>query len=220
MKLKCQLAGVKCPLYSHKGEFKPNDAIIKSLLPDVRQCASCIAYETPSLPGFHDDLIQIGTITLLRKGPTFNPAHQSGASFGTFIRPRICGNLINAKHKELKHHGRECSESCMNANVGKELNVKDNGDIDFILNVPDPNAECFVDELIWEIAVANFEKVLPQLLEALTQREQQVFACIREGMSNCDTAKVLKLSPSRISQLVRSVEQKLRMGCQKFGLIE
>ena len=220
MKLKCQLAGMKCPSYSHKGEFKPNGATITGLLPDLRQCASCIAYESPSLPGFKDDLIQIGAITLLRKGPTFNPTHQSGASFGTFIRPRICGNLINAKHKELKYHERECSESYMKAEVNAELNVEVNRDIDSILNVPDPNAERFVDEIIWKITVTNFEKALPQLLANLTPREQQVFTCIREDMSNCDIAMMLKLSSSRISQLVRSVEQKLRHECQKFGLIE
>lgn len=220
MKLKCYLAGVRCPPYSHKGEFQPNNATITGFLSDLRRCANCIAYEPPSLPAFRDDLIQIASITLIKKGPAFNPTHKSGASFGTFIRPRICGSLIDAKHKELKHRARECSESYMDVAANGKLNVDDEKDIDLILNVPDPNAECFVDELIWEIAVANFEKVLPQLLENLTPREQQVFTCIREGMSNCDIAKVLKLSQPRISQLARNVEQKLRVACKRIGLIE
>ena len=108
----------------------------------------------------------------------------------------------------------------MDSYVNGVLNVADEEDIDIILNAPDPNAECFVDELVWEISVANFEKVLPQLLETLTHREQQVFACIREDMSNCDIAKMLELSPPRISQLVRNIERKLREACQKFRLIE
>lgn len=220
MKLKCQLIGANCPPYSHQGEFQPNDATINGLLPDLRRCANCIAYEPPLLSAFRDDLIQIGTITLLQKGPAFNPTHQSGACFGTFIRPKICGSLINAKHKELKHHARECPESYIDVDANGVLNVEDEREIGLILNVPDANAECFVDRLVWEISVANFEKALPQLLEALTHREQQVFACIREDMLNCDIAKVLKLSSARISQLVRTVEQKLRQECQKFGLIE
>ncbi len=220
MKLKCQLAGAKCPPYSHEGEFQPDNTTITGLLPDLRRCANCIAYEPPSLRAFRDDLIQIASITLIKKGPAFNPLHKSGASFGTFIRPKICGSLINAKNNELKRYIRECPESYMDSDANGELNAEDKGDINLILNTPDANAECFVDRLIWDISVANFEKVLPQLLEALTHREQQVFACVREDMSNCDIAKILKLSPPRISQLVRNVEQKLRQECQKFGLIE
>jgi RNA polymerase sigma factor (sigma-70 family) len=220
MKLKCQLAGAKCPPYSHEGEFQPDNATITSLLPDLRRCANCIAYEPLSLPAFRDDLIQIASITLIEKGPAFDPTHESGASFGTFIRPRVCVSLINAKHKELKRYARECSESSLVSDTNEELNAKNEEDTALILNVRDPNAECFVDRFIWEISVANFEKALPQLLEALTLREQQVFTCIREDMPNCDIAKMLKLSPPRISQLVRNVEQKLRRECQTLGLIE
>ena len=222
MKLKCQLKGANCPPYSHKGKFQPNNATITALLPDLRRCANCIAYDSTSLPAFRDDLLQIASITLIAKGPVFNPKHESGASFGTFIRPRICVSLINAKRKELKHQARECSDCYTKPDVDQApcQNDKDERNIDFLLNVPDVNAECFVDRLIWEVSVANFEKVLPQLLEVLTQREQQVFACIREDMPNCDIAKVLKLSPPRISQIARNVEQKLREACQRFGLIE
>lgn len=232
MKLKCQLKGANCPPYSHKGEFQPNNATLTTFLPDLRRCANCIAYEPPSIPGFRDDLIQIASITLITKGPAFKPTHKSGASFGTFIRPRICVSLINAKSKELKHQARESSarytgldvNAALNteADVNEELNQtdKDKRSVDLILNVPDANAECFVDRLIWEISVTNFEKVLPQLLEDLTQREQQVFACIRENMPNNDIAKMLKLSPPRISQLARNVEQKLRVACKRIGLIE
>lgn len=220
MKLKCQLTGAKCPPYSHEGEFQPNNSTLTGLLPDLRRCANCIAYEPPSLPAFRDDLIQIASITLLEKGPAFNPAHQSGASFGTFIRPKICGSLTNAKHKELKHYTRECPETYMGVDANKALYVEDEKGIDFIQNVPHPDAEYFIDRLIWEIFVANFKKTLPQLLKTLTHREQQVFTCIREDMPKCDIAKMLKLSPPRISQLTRSVEVKLREACQRCGLIE
>ena len=220
MKLKCQLAGVKCPSYSHNGEFKANNVTISRFLPDLQRCANCIAYNPPSIPAFRDDLIQIASITLVEKGPAFNPAHQSGASFGTFIRPRICGSLMDAKQREVKHYTRECPGSSMDVDTSEALNVEDERDIDFILHAPDPNTEYFEDRLVWEISVANFKKVLPQLLEALTHREKQVFACIREDIPNCDIAKLLKLSPPRISQLARNIEQKLRQECQKLGLIE
>lgn len=220
MKLKCQLIGAKCPPYSHDGKFDPTNTTITGLLPDLRRCANCIAYDSPSLPAFRDDLLQIASITLIQKGPAFNPTHESGASFGTFIRPRICGNLIYAKHRELKHLSRESPESFLESDAIGLLNFDHEKDIGLIQNFPDATAEYFVDELVWELSIANFEKILPQLLNALTLREQQVFTYIREDTPNCEIAKLMKLSPPRISQLVRNVEQKLRGECQRLGVIE
>ncbi len=220
MKLKCQLAGANCPPYSHNGQFHPNNTTITALLPDLHRCANCIAFSSPSVPAFRDDLIQIASITLIKKGPTFNPTHQSGASFGSFIRPRICGSLMYAKHKELKQLDKETPESYIESdfNVAQNAKVKEN--IIPILNVRDPKAEFFVDELIWEISVANFKQGLPQLLETLTDREKQVFDCLLEEMPNRDIAKMLQLSPPRISQLAKNVINKLRVACQRFGLTE
>lgn len=220
MKLKCQSAGAKCPPYSHDGKFHPNNTTITALLPDLRRCANCIAYTPPSTPSFRDDLIQIASITLIKKGPAFNPAHESGASFGSFIRPQICGSLMYAKRRELKQLTQEVPESCIESDFNVVQNSKDKDNITSILNVRDPNTEYFVDELIWEISVTNFKKGLPQLLETLTVREKQVFDCLLEDMPNCDIAKMLKLSPPRISQLSKNVIQKLRTACQKFGLTE
>lgn len=220
MKLKCQLIGAKCPPYSHDGEFHPNDTTIKGLLPDLRRCANCIAYESPTLSAFRDDLLQIASITLIKKGPAYNPTHESGASFGTFIRPRICGSLMYAKQRELKHLSRESPESNLVSDTIGLLDVDDQKEIDIIYNFPDANAENFVDELVWEVSVANFEKALPQLLDVLTHREQQVFSYIREDLPKCEIAKMMNLSPPRITQLARNVEQKLRDACQRFGLIE
>lgn len=222
MKLKCQLIGSKCPPYSHKGEFYPSNETLTGLLPDLRRCANCIAYEPPSIPSFRDDLIQIASITLMKRGPEFDPYHKSGASFGSFIRPRICISLANARRKELKYHSRERSGCFIESDVPSLQNcdcVNESG-IDFISNTSDVNSDCFVDSLIWDISVDNFGKAIPELIKVLTHREQQVFACIREDMPNCDIAKMLNLSQPRISQLSRSIEQKLRKRCQSLGLVE
>ncbi len=90
----------------------------------------------------------------------------------------------------------------------------------FMPNVLDPTTESFVDALIWDISVANFERALPQLLNELTPREQQVFVFIRQDMRNCDVAEALHLSPGRVTQLVNQIEIKLKQACQQFGLIE
>ncbi len=220
MKLKCRSAGAKCPPYSHNGKFYPTNISITDLLPDLRRCANCIAYTPPSAPSFQDDLIQIASITLLKKGPAFNPAHESGASFGSFIRPQICGSLMYAKRRELKKLAQEVPGSYIESDFNVSQNSKDKDNVTRILNVSDPNTEFFEDRLIWEITVANFKKCLPQLIETLTDREKQVFDCLLEDMPNCDIAKMLKLSPPRISQLTKNIIQKLRAACQKFGLTE
>ncbi len=107
MKLRCQSKGTNCPPFKHNGTFYPDNENIKRLLPDLNRCADCMAYVAPTLPYFRDDFLQIAAITLLEKGAAFDPAHESRASFGTFIRPRICINLTNTRRKEFIHHGRE-----------------------------------------------------------------------------------------------------------------
>ena len=99
MKLRCQCKGANCPPFKHNGVFYPDNETIKCLLPDLNRCADCMACVAPTLPYFRDDLLQIASLTLFEKGPAFDPGHESRASFGTFIRPRICVSLMNADEK-------------------------------------------------------------------------------------------------------------------------
>lgn len=220
MKLRCQSKGANCPSFKHSGVFHPNNENIKRLLPDLNRCANCTAYVSPKLPSLRDDLLQIASITLLEKGPTFNPKHESRASFGTFIRPRICASLTNARRKELVHQGRERLESMGVSDTRNTADTEVDTDMAFMSNVPDPTTESFVDALVWDISVTNFERALPQLLNELTPRERQVFIFIREDMRNADIAEALHLSRGRVSQLTNQVETKLKHACQRFGLIE
>lgn len=220
LKLRCQSNGANCPPFKHSGVFHPHNENIERLLPDLNRCANCTAYVPPKLPSLRDDLLQIASITLLEKGPTFNPEHESRASFGTFIRPRICVNLMNAKRKELKYQGREQFEPINGWDVHETTDIADDTEIASVSNILDFTTESFVDALIWDISVVNFERMLPQLLNELTPRERQVFIFIREDMRNADIAEVLHLSPGRVSQLTNQVEIKLKQACQKFGLIE
>lgn len=202
MRLRCHHKGVKCPPYKHEGVFQPRDTTVRKLLPDLEQCADCMASVAPKLPSFREDLRQIAAITLLEKGPAYAPGHASRASFGTFIRPRICISLSNARRKELIHQGR------------------------VHLQKPSPAAwvaestPCFVDELLSDMTLANFQRCLPELRETLTPREQQVLDLIREDLQHRKIAETLQLSPGRVSQLVTQVEVKLRTECQQLGIIE
>lgn len=204
MKLRCYLKGAKCPAYKHEGAFRPDNATITRLLPDLKRCANCMAYSPPKMPDFCDDLQQVAAVTLFEKGALYDPAHQSCASFGTFIRPKICASLINAKNKEITHSNRFTS-------ICSENDEK---------SVPVPQADSFVEQFIWENSVENFEKALPKLLQFLTPRECQVLKLIRDDKRSSDIAKALNLSKPRISALTRQVEQKLKQACMDLMLIE
>ncbi len=216
MKLRCQLKGIKCPRYKHQGVFHPDTETVKRLLPDLNRCANCTAYATPQYPDIQDDLLQIASIVLIEKGPKFNPTHQSGASFGAFIRPQICGTLTNAKEKEFLHSRRELP--CVNEGLDLygDVDAEANQNVGWLSEVPDLNSE-FEDELVRDI---SFQETLPELLQTLTAREREVFACLREDQQNHEIAEALKLSEARVSLLVKQVTLKLTRAGQRLGLSE
>ena len=216
MKLRCQYSGIKCPHYEHQGIFRPNDETVKRLLPDLNWCANCMAYATPQCPDIRDDLLQIASVVLVEKGPKFNPTHQSGASFGAFIRPKICGILNNAKEKELLHSRRELPYVDKEGNLPGDVDAEADRDVGWWHEVSDSHSE-FEDKLVRDI---SFQEALPELLQTLTAREREVFACLRENQQNHEIAEALKLSEARVSQLVKHVTLKLTHAGQRLGLAE
>lgn len=175
-----------------------------------------MAYANPQCPDIRDDLLQIASVVLIEKGPRFNPTHQSGASFGTFIRPQICGFLRNAKEKELLHSRREVPYKDEESGLYGDVDAETNRDVRWLQQVSDLKSE-FEDEIVQDI---SFRETLPKLLQTLTERERDVFACLRENQQNYEIAEALNLSESRVSQLVTQVTQKLRNAGQRLGLAE
>ena len=214
MKLRYQLKGIKCPRYKHQGIFRPNDEMVKPLLRDLRQCAACMAYAAPRRADLQDDLLQVASLTLIEKGPTFSPTHNSGASFGTFIRPRICGALMHEKDREITHSTREhpSFDGAWDSSEDPEAEV--NADVGRLWEIPDPHAE-FEEALVRDI---SFAAALPKLLKILTRRERDVFTCLCDNQRNCEIAKALAVSEARVNQLVRQVKLKLSTAGQKLGL--
>ena len=216
MALRCQLGTVKCPSYKHQGIFQPDNETVKSLLSDLNHCASCISAAPPKRPDLRDDLLQIASLTLLEKGPRFDPTHKSGAKFGSFIRPYICGALMNAKVKELTYGNRECLDFNEHVSPCQEAESETHQDINWLWEVPDPGA-AFEDKLVREISFAD---ALPALLKTLTPREREIFGCIRDNQRNSEIAEVLKISESRVSQLVNQVTLKLTAAARELGLTD
>ena len=219
MKLRCRSEGMKCPPYAHEGVFEATDDTLTRFESDLNRCAKCTACARPALPSYQEDLLQIARITLWEKGPTFNPNHQRKASFRTYILPWVCGALTKAKRKEYQQSLR-FTPVCYEDDASQENSeAHRNGQMRGLFTVPDERAG-FEDTLIYEMWNADFEKALPQLLQCLTKREQQIFISIRQNMKQVDIAEKLDLSKPRVNQLLKQVELKLRRECQHLGLIE
>lgn len=219
MKLRCQWKGTKCPPYEHEGVFEATNETLTRFEPDLNKCTKCIAYANPQLPSFRDDLLQIARITLYKKGPAFDPIHAQKASFRTYMLPRICGALTNAKAKEMGHYGHFIRYP------NEEGVPKGTSEISPSLQDALPSSASypkadFENTLIWEMWNKDFEQALPRLLKCLTKREQQVFSAIRSNMTQCDIAETLGLSRPRVNQLLKQVELKLTRECQHLGIIE
>ena len=219
MKPRYQWKGKKCPSYTHKGVFEANNETLIRFENDLDRCAQCVAYGTPALPSFREDLLQIARITLWEKGPLFDPNHEKKASFRTYILPWICGALAKAKNKETQHCQRFMPHPSEDDCPYESSEIRSHSEASIILSASDPQSN-FVDKLIYEMWNADFEKLLPELLQCLTKREKEVFTLIRADMKQCDIAEALTLSKPRVSQLLKQTELKLRCECQNRGLIE
>lgn len=216
MKLKCQLPNAKCPPYQHEGPFVADNATLSRLRPDMKRCAGCIAFHSPQCPDFRDDLEQFAAMVLIEKGPTYDPSHKSRASFGTFIRPRICLRLMNAKRREVKHRSRLGLVSAPGDAFAEAKDSTPQG-VSVIATYPDSGATHFTEAVADAALREDFFAAMPELLTPLTPREREVFQYLRTDASSSAIAASMELSKGRVSQLKKQVIEKLTEACRKRG---
>ena len=197
--LKCQTMGVKCPAFAHAGVFEATDETLQSFFPDLRACAACMSQTPPKRSDLQDDLFQVGAVVLIEKGPQFNPRHESGASFRSFIRVRICGALTDAKKREVKQSLREVAMSYAPVDAISASHPAS------VFEYPDPQGD-FEDRLATDL---SFTDALPDILKSLTPRERQVFSFLRQEWQHHEIAETLNLSKGRVSQVVKQIHVKL-----------
>lgn len=68
----------------------------------IAQCVRCITHGNQRLQNLKEDFHQTAYEATLKAKSEYNPADQSGASFTTFVRNRVCGTLWNARRGALK----------------------------------------------------------------------------------------------------------------------
>ena len=172
----------------------------------ITQCVRYITHGNQRLQSLKEDFHQIAYEAILEAKSEYNPADQSGASFATFIRSRVCGTLRNARRKALK------------AGIPFPM-TETAGDTELRANNPLVDAlvanacQCDgVDEQVIRcIEVEQFEQLLPQLLAVLSEKEHMALKLrFFEGLKGVEIAEALGVTTGRVSQLIHTACAKLK----------
>ena len=193
----------KCPFY-----IEPNNPL--SAEKSIQHCVQCATCGHSRLQGMRDDFRQIAYLTILEEEPKYDPAHDSGASFITFIKSRVCGALWSHGRKELKY-------TPFSTDPPPEPDTDPNPLV-AVLTAEACASESLEDEVCEKIEVEKLRSFLPQMLSRLSEKER----CIIElkyfkDCSSRDIAKQLRVSDGRVSQLLKSALGKLRKAHLKMG---
>ena len=175
------------PHYSQKCPFH----IIKdqplSAKKSVDQCVNCVSCGDQRLQHMKADLHQLAYLTILENSPKYNPNHQSGASFTTFIKSRVCGKLWDERKKQLK----SMPPTTLNGN--------------------DTERQSLDESVAWQVDLNRFKAALPQLIKCLPEKQATVLKLkFFEELKAVEIAKRLGISQGRVSQLARLVLTKLK----------
>ena len=175
------------PHYSQKCPFH----IIKdqplSAKKSVAQCVDCVNCGNQRLQHMKADLHQLAYLTILENSPKYNPNHQSGASFTTFIKSRVCGKLWDERKKQLK---------------SIPLTT---------LNGDDTEHQQLDESVAWQVDLNRFKVALPQLIACLPEKQAAVLKLkFFEELKAVEIAKRLGISEGRVSQLARLALTKLK----------
>ena len=193
------------PHYSQKCPFHITQHQPLTAKKSVGQCVACVSCGNQRLQHMKNDLHQIAYLTILELSPKYDKDHQTGASFATFIRSRVCGKLWDEKKKQLKSIPFPMLEP-----VREDNHVASNPLADGLTAAA---CQCqTIDETVTEhVDLAAFKSMLPQLLRALSKKEGMVLKLkFFKGCKAVDIAKQLGISEGRVSQLSSSALAKLK----------
>lgn len=193
----------KCPFY-----IEPNNPL--SAEKSINQCMRCATCGHQRLQGMRDDFRQIAYLTILEEEPKYDPQHESGASFITFMKSRVCGRLWSERRKALKY-------TPFSMDPPSEPDARPNPLV-AVLTAEACASKSLEDEVCEKIEVEELRSFLPQMLSRLSKKERRVIELkyFKDGSSR-DIAKQLRVSEGRVSQLLKSALGKLKKAHAKIG---
>lgn len=199
----------KCPFY-----IEPGSPL--SATKSIDRCVACATRRDQRLQCLKEDLRQIAYETVFEADPAYDPAHESGASFTTFIRSQVCGKLWDEGQKHLQStpflslDDTNCAESQFYQSGPDPL-----GNNPLIDRLVADACQCggVDEEVIRHVEIEQFEQLLPQLLADLSERERRALKLrFFEGKKGVEIAKVLGVTKGRVSQLINTACAKLKKG--------
>ena len=171
----------------------------------IAQCVRCMTRGNQQLQSLKADFHQIAYQTTLEAQAEYDPTDQRGASLITFTRDRVCGTLRNAKRKALKSIPFPTTEG-----VGDSDPFENNPLVDE-LTADACQHEGVDEEVIRCVEVEQFERLIPQLLSRLSEKERTVLKLkFFEGFKSVEIAETLGVTKGRVSQLVHTALAKLK----------
>ena len=182
----------KCLFY-----IQPTDPLTAE--ESINRCVVCVTGGNQQLQSLKEDLRQTAPLTIREQTPKYDPDHEKGASFSTFIRSQVCGKLWSERAEHLKsipfsaYEGREDTQSFVNnplvdGMVAEACRCE---------GIDDRAPRC--------VEIEQFKQQLPQLLGRLSDREQLVMRLkFFEEKKGVEIAKILDVSEARVSQLTHT----------------
>lgn len=191
----------KCPFY-----IQPTDPLTAE--ESINRCVACVTGGNQQLQSLKEDLRQTAHLTIREQTPKYEPEHEKGASFSTFIRSQVCGKLWSERAEHLKsipfstYEDTEDTQSFVN-----------NPLVDGMV-AEACRCEGIDDRATRCVEVEQLKRQLPQLLGRLSDRERLVVRLkFFEGKTGVKIAKILDVSEARVSQLIKTTLAKFRKVC-------
>ncbi len=198
------MARQRGPHYSKKCPFHitPNQPL--SAEKSINRCVRCVTCNSQRLQSMKADLHQITHLAIAENSPKYDPDHQSGASFSTFIRSRVCATLWNKSKKLLQLIPFPAVDG-----VGEPQQFTANPLVDGLATEA-CQSETVDETVAFDVDLEQFKTLLPKLLSCLSEKEGRVLKLrFFEGLKTVEIAEVLGVTKGRVSQLSRAALTKL-----------
>ena len=172
----------------------------------IAQCVRCITHGNPRLQSLKEDFHQTAYEAILKAKSEYNQLDQRGASFTTFVCNRVCGTFWNARRKALKAG----MPFPMTEDV-RDTEPHTNNPLVDALVADACQCDGVNEQVIRCIEVEQFDRLLPQLLARLSEKEQMALKLrFFEGLKITEIAEVLDVTKGRVSQLIYTAFTKLK----------
>lgn len=178
------------------------DDLVREFSPRMKWLSNVYSFGNYHLS---QDLYQEGAIGLLRAGDRFKP--DRGAKFSTFAEKYIRGGMQNFLRSEFKHRNTlSMSDGSWRLACEDEDELEDDA-------IPKTPIECQQDisKFMLDVELDLVEEPIAFIEKGFTDKQQRIFRLrYREGLTPSEVARIIKVSPARVSQVLSEAVARLK----------